>query len=76
MYFKEQLGYADMATLNCIHEGCDTTVVSTVWFIVTPIGKSKTETTVNGQHFQPETGDTMICGQTVFLTSNLCQPLN
>lgn len=30
-----------MATLNCIHEGCDTTVVSTVWLIVTPRVKSK-----------------------------------
>lgn len=71
MLFKEQLGYTNVATLNCIHEGRDTTVVSTVWFIVTPIAKSKNDRAVNSHHFKPKTGDMMVYGQIVCLTDDL-----
>lgn len=39
MFFKEQPGYVDVSTLNRIHKGCEATLISAVWFILTALKK-------------------------------------
>lgn len=36
MFFKKQLCYIDVATLDCIHKRGDATLVFAVWFILAP----------------------------------------
>lgn len=75
MFHEEQPGYVNMTTLDCVHKGCEATLVSAVWFILAPRAQTQKNRPEKGHCFKPNGQLTLDHLQQMMCLTNDCGKL-